>query len=67
MHIRPDDPGNPPVADLLREHLRSMEQTSPPESRHALDIDGLRQPGITFFSIWDWRPARRLRRAEGAG
>ena len=53
LHIRADDPGNPPVADLLREHLRSMEETSPPESRHALDIDGLRQPDVTFFSIWD--------------
>jgi putative acetyltransferase len=53
MQIRTDDPGNPPVAELLREHLRSMEQTSPPESRHALDIDGLRQPDITFWSVWE--------------
>lgn len=53
MDIRTDDPGNPPVAELLREHLRSMEQTSPPESRHALDIEGLRQPDIAFFGIWD--------------
>lgn len=53
MQIRTDDPGNLPVAELLREHLRSMEQTSPPESRHALDIDGLRQPDITFWSVWE--------------
>jgi putative acetyltransferase len=53
LEIRIDDPGNPPVAELLREHLRSMELTSPPESRHALDIDGLRQPDITFWSVWD--------------
>jgi putative acetyltransferase len=30
-----------------------MALASPPESRHALDLEGLRQPGITFWSIWD--------------
>tara|TARA_R110002072_G_scaffold269868_2_gene429378 strand:- start:111703 stop:112098 length:396 start_codon:yes stop_codon:yes gene_type:complete len=30
-----------------------MEPTAPPESRHALDLDGLQGPDITFWSIWD--------------
>ena len=29
-----------------------MHDTSPPESVHALDIDGLRHPTITFWSAW---------------
>ena len=29
-----------------------MHDTSPPESVHALDIDGLRHPAITFWSAW---------------
>jgi putative acetyltransferase len=30
-----------------------MERVSPPESRHALNLDGLRKPDITFWSIWN--------------
>jgi putative acetyltransferase len=30
-----------------------MEQVSPPESRHALNLDGLRKPEITFWTLWD--------------
>ena len=41
------------VINLLREHLGAMEHTAPAESRHALDISGLRGPGIVFWSIWD--------------
>jgi putative acetyltransferase len=29
-----------------------MHDTSPPESVHALDIDGLRHPSVTFWSAW---------------
>ena len=29
-----------------------MYELSPPESVHALDLDKLRQPGITFWSVW---------------
>ena len=53
MHIRVDDLTGPEIIALLREHLRCMEQVSPPESRHALDLDGLRKPEITFWTIWD--------------
>ena len=53
MEIRIDDLKGPEIIALLREHLRCMEQVSPPESRHALNLDGLRKPEITFWTIWD--------------
>jgi putative acetyltransferase len=52
MEIRLDDLAGPEIIALLREHLRCMALISPPESRHALDLDGLRKPEITFWTIW---------------
>lgn len=52
MEIRPGGLDRPEVHQLLREHLRALSQHSPPESRHALDLDSLRQPGISFWSVW---------------
>lgn len=53
MEIRVDDLSGPEIIELLHEHLRCMEQVSPPESRHALNLDGLRKPEITFWTIWN--------------
>jgi len=53
MEIRVDDLRGPEVIQLLEEHLRCMALVSPPESRHALNLDGLRKPDITFWSIWN--------------
>jgi len=52
MEIRTDDLKGPEIAALLAEHLECMAQVSPPESRHALDIEGLRDPAITFWAVW---------------
>jgi putative acetyltransferase len=52
MEIRRDDLTGPQVRALLEEHLRSMHSLSPPESVHALDLEGLRQPEITFWTVW---------------
>ncbi|TAK40571.1 MAG: GNAT family N-acetyltransferase [Betaproteobacteria bacterium] len=52
MQIRLDDLSGPAIRALLEEHLRSMHSLSPPESVHALDLDGLRQPEITFWTVW---------------
>ena len=52
MEIRIDDLTGVEIRALLAEHLHSMHQLSPPESVHALDLDGLRKPGITFWTIW---------------
>jgi putative acetyltransferase len=53
--IRRDDLQGVEIAALLREHLRNMAEISPPESVHALDIEALRAPGITFWSVWEGR------------
>ncbi|MEO7324847.1 MAG: GNAT family N-acetyltransferase [Dokdonella sp.] len=51
MHIQLDDLSGPEIHALLREHLQGMTLHSPPESIHALDIDTLRKPDITFWSV----------------
>ena len=53
MKIKIDDLKGPEIYELLQEHLRSMRLISPPESVHALDIEGLRKPEITFWTVWD--------------
>ncbi len=53
MNIVVDDPGRGPVRALLEAHLAGMRDNTPPESVHALDIDGLRAPDITFWTAWD--------------
>jgi putative acetyltransferase len=53
MLIRIDDLSGPEIRALLAEHLEHMHEMSPPESVHALDIDGLRRPDITFWSAWE--------------
>ena len=55
MEIRIDDLCGPEIAALLQEHLRDMNAVSPPESKHALDLSGLRKPEITFWTVWDGR------------
>jgi putative acetyltransferase len=51
--IKKDNLTGPEVAALLEDHLREMALHSPPESIHALDLDALRKPEITFWSVWD--------------
>jgi putative acetyltransferase len=53
MRIEVDDLRRPEIHALLDEHVRNMRAISPPESVHALDLDRLRTPDITFWSIWD--------------
>src|SRR5690606_23256958 len=53
VKILVDDLQHPAVRALIREHLDSMYAQSPPESVHALGIDALRGPGITFWCAWD--------------
>ena len=44
MDIKVDNLTGPEIAELLKEHLQSMAQHSPPESIHALDLEELRKP-----------------------
>ena len=48
-----DDLTGPQIARFLDEHVTEMLSITPPESKHALDLDGLRQPGVTFWSVMD--------------
>ncbi|MGL4880927.1 MAG: GNAT family N-acetyltransferase, partial [Waterburya sp.] len=34
-------------------HIQDMKAVSPPESKHALDLEGLKKPEITFWTVWD--------------
>lgn len=53
VHIKVDDLGGPEIRALLEEHLASMYRHSPPESVHALPIEELRRPEITFWTAWE--------------
>lgn len=53
LNIKIDDLTGPEVAALIGEHLQNMAQHSPPESIHALNLDRLRKPEITFWSAWE--------------
>jgi putative acetyltransferase len=45
-----DDPRADDVQALLRRHLDFANEHSPAEDVHALDLDGLLDPAVTFFS-----------------
>jgi putative acetyltransferase len=53
VDIRIDDLSGAEIRELLDEHLANMRSISPPESTHALPIDGLRQPEVTFWTVWE--------------
>jgi len=53
MRIVVDDLSGPEIAAFLQEHVDEMRSITPLESKHALDLDGLRQPEITFWSVLD--------------
>ncbi|MFI9559748.1 GNAT family N-acetyltransferase [Nonomuraea endophytica] len=53
MRIVVDDLSGVWIAEFLDEHVRQMRDLSPPESTHALDLDGLRRPEVTFWSMLD--------------
>ena len=53
MIIRLDDLRGPEIRQLLQEHLHSMTLHSPPESIHALDLEALHRPEISFWTAWE--------------
>lgn len=50
LNIQKDDLSGKEITDFLQAHIDDMQATSPPESKHALDIEGLKQPHIHFWS-----------------
>ena len=55
VEIRIDDLTGPEIGELLAEHLRIMAEVTPRHSMHALDLDELRGPDITFWTLWHGR------------
>jgi len=52
MDIRVDDLRSPEIVRLLHLHVQSAALHSPPESVHALDLEALRRPEVTLWSVW---------------
>jgi putative acetyltransferase len=52
LQITVDDLSGPEIAHFLSEHLRCLAEITPPESRHALNLDELRNPDVIFWSAW---------------
>jgi putative acetyltransferase len=53
VQIVVDDLTGPDIAGFLEEHLREMRSITPLESKHALDLEALRRPDVTFWSVLD--------------
>ena len=53
LEIREDDLSAGPTRELLRLHLAGMQANSPgPEHVFALDLAGLKEPGVTVWAAW---------------
>ncbi len=53
LRFHVDDLTHPAVIELLRLHVAAAHANSPACKVHALDLDGLRHPSVTFWSVWD--------------
>ena len=50
--IRLDDLSSDEAQSIVREHMAGMLDNTPLKSVHALPLDKLRQPNITFWTAW---------------
>jgi putative acetyltransferase len=53
LQIGEDDLTGKQIIRLLQDHLDHMYEITPPESVHALDVQALRSPAVTFWSAWE--------------
>ena len=44
---------NPEVIGLLKKHFIELRAVSPADSTHVLDIEGLKDKSIKFWSLWE--------------
>lgn len=51
--IVPDDLTDPRIIELLRFHLEEMHRWSPACKVHAMQVERLREPDVSFFAAWD--------------
>ena len=52
MKVRLDDLKSAEVIELLQQHLLAMQEQTPPESVHALDISAYQSPDIKLWTAW---------------
>jgi 3-oxoacyl-[acyl-carrier-protein] synthase-3 len=48
-----DDLADPAIAEFLEAHIEEMKEVTPPGSKHALELDELRRPEVTFWTLQD--------------
>ena len=53
MKIRLDDLMGEEIKAFLEAHIEHMKSITPPESKHALDLEGLRVPEVSFWTMED--------------
>ena len=53
MNIVVDDLSGPDVAAFLSGHVQQMRSITPTEFAFALNLDELRKPDVTFWTVWD--------------
>lgn len=53
MKILQDDLSGAATIALIRDHVTDLAGHSPEESCHVLDLEALRAPDITFWSVWE--------------
>jgi putative acetyltransferase len=53
VRIIVDDLSGLEITAFIDDHVKDMRAITPLESKHALDLDGLRKPEITFWSVRD--------------
>lgn len=52
VRILEDDLSGEAIRELVAFHLSGMHANSPACKVHALSVEKLRQPGVTFYSAW---------------
>ena len=53
FEVREDDLSGDATLRLLALHLSGMHANSPPGSVNALDLSGLKAPGVSVWSVWE--------------
>ena len=53
FEIREDDLSGEAVRSLLALHLAGMHENTPAGHVFALDLSGLKAPGVTVWTVWD--------------
>lgn len=53
MRVVQNDLSGPEIAEFLAEHVRQLRAVTPAESAYTLELDALRGPDITFWTVED--------------